>query len=581
MKKQKIPHLMIVTFSLILIMSGMSVKTGSAPLHISNALKSAEIDTLENNLKNDITYNTSVFVSENSTEFLLGYSDLSETNIVVDWVTDNLNAEIVAISNYTSLIHFKTNETKGFEVQSLINTQQDFGVRYIQDHIEIVPCDTWDPNDYYLEAQWYLNNIKAKEAWFYERGDPDVWVSVLDSGCDMDHPDLADNLITDWDWDFADKDGNPQCLDSPGADVINAHGTNCAGVIAAVQNNTIGIAGIANVKIINLRIYYYDEGGFHFSFASLIDAIYWAVWYTDIISCSFIVPGYNQEFKDACDYAWEQGVLIVASAGNDGWDLDNVHLNRYPAEWDSVMCVAATDNYDNRAHFGPYASSNYGDETVDICAPGTRMGILTTNWSGEYTNNFGKTSASAAIVAGVAALIKSHYPSYSLTDLWNALVDGADDVGDQKIGGRVNALNSVTLDYIPSSYQNTPGALVTGSYHSGALSNLKKVDSTYFSWRTSSIRIGPFWVYGFSVDFYFPDLYMSRLKIDLSFGGQSCTVDIHWASGGSDYQTFSQSLDYDCNSKRIHHITIWYCDNTPCPLYVYFDRIILVGTYRG
>ena len=71
---------------------------------------------------------------------MLGYSDLSETNIVVDWLTDNLNAEIVAISNFIPLIHFKTNEIKGFEVQSLINSQQDFGVRYIQDHPELIIC---------------------------------------------------------------------------------------------------------------------------------------------------------------------------------------------------------------------------------------------------------------------------------------------------------------------------------------------------------------------------------------------------------------------------------------------------------
>ena len=103
------------------------------------------------------------------------------------------------------------------------------------------------------------------------------------------------------------------------------------------------------------------------------------------------------------------------------------------------------------------------------------------------------------------------------------------------------------------------------------------MDSTYFSWRTSYERIGPFWVYGFSVDFYFPDHYMSRLKIDLEFGVQSLAVTIHWESGGSDYQTFSESLNYDLNSRRIDHITIWYSDNTPCPQFVYFDRIILVG----
>lgn len=132
----------------------------------------------------------------------------------------------------------------------------------------------------------------------------------------MDHPDLADNLITEWDWDFTSGDSDPQCLDSPGADDDNAHGTNCAGVIAAVQNNSIGIVGIANIKIINLRVWYYDEGVYQYSLVWLINAIYWAAWYTDIISCAFALDDYNQDFKDACDNAWEQGALIVASAGN-------------------------------------------------------------------------------------------------------------------------------------------------------------------------------------------------------------------------------------------------------------------------
>lgn len=131
MKREKIRYLMVVTFFLILILPVMSVC----------------INVLSDNLKRDITYDTSVFVTENSTEFLLGYSDRSETSIVVNWLTDNLNAEIVAISSNVPLIHFKTNEIKGFEVQSLIYSQQDFGVRYLQDHPELVLCDTWDPND--------------------------------------------------------------------------------------------------------------------------------------------------------------------------------------------------------------------------------------------------------------------------------------------------------------------------------------------------------------------------------------------------------------------------------------------------
>lgn len=571
MKKKKILRLMIVTFSIVLIMSVMSIRAGRATPYISNALKSAEIDTLEDNLKNDITYNRSIFVSENSTEFLLGFSDKSEQDKVLNWLINNLNAEIAAISNYTSLIHFKTNKIKGFEVQSLVNTQQDFSVKYIQDYPEVEFYDTWIPDDPLLEDQWYIDKIKAKEAWFYERGSSWVTVAVLDTGVDIDHPDLEDNLDTWSDWDFIDNDPNPDALQGDQDNIGNAHGTKSAGLIAAVQNNDEGVAGLADINLVNFRIAYVDSSGYdHISWTGVVDAIIWAVDYshTDIISMSFGTHSYIEALYNATLYAWEEGVLCVASAGNENWDLDRSDLNVYPAEWEHVMAVAATDENDNKASF-----SNYGDQTIDISAPG--INIHTTHWRGGYTGLFGGTSASAPIVAGVAALILAHN-GISLTALWNALVDEADDIGNPQIRGRINAYYSVVDDYIPSSYQKTPGAWITGSYHSGSLSNLKKVDSLYFTWRTDWRTFYPYTYSGFSVDFYFPNHFISRLKIDLSFWSITVRVRIFWFGGGSSSILFSESLNYDCNSQRIDHITISYLSSSS-PTYVYFDRVILVG----
>lgn len=567
MKKEKILRLMIISISVVLTMSILSVRADSTALHISStALESAKIDTSDANLKNDKD-------SYDPMEFLLGFSDKSKQDKVIKWLTNSLKAEIVAISNYTSLIHFKTHKTKGSILQSLVNTKKDFQIRYIQDHPEVELYDTWIPNDPYLGNQWYIDKIKAKEAWFYETGSITIKAAVIDVGCDMDHPDLAANLETWSDWDYVGNDGNPDALQSGWfLHSGNGHGTSCAGLIAAVQNNNKGVAGLADIELVNFRVGWINWfGGFETSLTYWIDAIYRAVdvSHADIISMSLSTSSNNQDLHSACDYAQQEGVLVVASAGNDGSDLDSSSYNRYPAEWDSVMCVAATTENDVRASF-----SNYGDQTVDISAPGTN--IYTTHFKGGYRSDFGGTSASAPIVAGVAALIWSYNPSYSLTTLWNTLVDEADDIGNPQIRGRVNAYYSVINYWNPSSYTITPGALITGSYHSGSLSNLKKVDSLYFTWRTSYLYLPPYWLYGFSVDFYFPDHYISRLKVDLSFAGLTCRAIIHWFGGGSNSQYFSESLNYDCENRRIDHITIEY-GVSPCPAYVYFDRVILVG----
>jgi len=234
------------------------------------------------------------------------------------------------------------------------------------------------PNDPRYGEQWGLPVIGLPQAWD-SLSNESVTVAVIDSGICPNHPDLAGRISAGY--DFVDDDNDP--TDTFG------HGCGVAGVIAAISNNGVGIAGVApNTTIMPLRVL--DSSGLG-NYANISAAIVYAVDNgADIINLSLAGQTFSQVMADAVAYAIDRGVTVVASAGNQGRDAVF-----YPEGFPSVVSVGAIDPDLNQSSF-----SNFG-MNVDIYAPG--RDILTTSMNGDYEFMSG-TSFAAPMVAGLIAI---------------------------------------------------------------------------------------------------------------------------------------------------------------------------------
>lgn len=305
------------------------------------------------------------------------------------------------------------------------------------------------PNDPVIFSQYHIGRINCYQAWDFTWGDTNVSVGIVDSGSDLDHPDLAANIkynyadpvnnvdddnngyIDDFaGWDFFYGDNDPNI--NGGSD----HGSHVSGCASQVTNN--GVHGGGPGFRVKLRITKHSPdtpGNLIYDGPSGI--IYHYANQVKFINCSFGSGSYSSYFQTVCNNAWNAGSMVFGSAGNEG-----LNIPRYPAAYDNVVSVAATNSSDLKASFSNYHSS------VDISAPGDA--ILSTLYNNTYAT-FSGTSMSTPITAGVAALIKSKYPSWTNSQILSRLLEGVDSIyhiNQQYIGmlgtGRVNALKCVT-----------------------------------------------------------------------------------------------------------------------------------------
>lgn len=344
----------------------------------------------------------------------------------------------------------------------------------------------YEPNDYDSGTQWGLETIEAPLAWDFCKGDSNVVVAVIDWGVDLQHPDLGAKIWTnpnetigdangdgfpgiqgiddDGDglidedslkrqpgdvdytndlkddddengyaddirgWDFANDDNDPQ--DDYG------HGTHVGGIAAAATDNGVGIAGVGfNSRIMAVKVGDGTTGRARYS-----DIAYGIMYAADngakVINLSLGGYAYSGFLGGAVNYAWDAGCVLVGAVGNN-----NKSDPFYPAAYDNVIGVSATDQNDAKTSW-----SNYGAH-VAVAAPG--VSIYSTYWNdGSTYAHMSGTSMSAPHVAGLAALLFAQDGGRSNADVRSLIEETADDLGDagwdQYYGyGRINAYRAL------------------------------------------------------------------------------------------------------------------------------------------
>jgi thermitase len=296
------------------------------------------------------------------------------------------------------------------------------GVNYVEPDARMNASQL--PNDPSWPSQWGPKKIEADWAWNTTIGSSDILVAIVDTGIDYTHEDITPNYLP-LGYDWTNNDSDP--MDDHG------HGTHCAGIVAAKLNNGVGIAGLAQVRLLAEKVLTGEGWGYDSWVAQGV--IHATDQGANIISMS-LGGSYSALLGDAVKYAQDNGVLVVAAAGNDDSEGES-----YPAGYDKVMAVSATDASDNLAWF-----SNFGD-WIDIAAPG--VDVYSSILDNSYASWSG-TSMACPHVAGVAALAWSVYPSCTADQIALILENTADDLGevgfDEYFGhGRVNARKAVGL----------------------------------------------------------------------------------------------------------------------------------------
>ncbi|MEI2431025.1 S8 family serine peptidase [Lysobacter yananisis] len=277
-------------------------------------------------------------------------------------------------------------------------------VEYVEVDREMVLYMT--PNDPEFPRQYGYGTgpggIRAGQAWDRSTG-AGVVVGVIDSGVNR-HADLAANLVAGW--DFAQNDNDP----SDPTDAASFHGTHVAGTVAAVTNNSLGVAGTApGAKILPVRVFNGPSG----STSAIVNGITWAVGGSvpgvpananpaDVINLSLgsrFPATCDNATRDALNFAISRGTIVVVAAGNSNGDANSYTLNNCAP----VISVGSVTNTGARSSF-----SNHGTR-VDVAAPGSDIVSTSNGFNGANNlyQSLSGTSMASPHVAGVAALVQS------------------------------------------------------------------------------------------------------------------------------------------------------------------------------
>jgi serine protease len=366
-------------------------------------------------------------------------------------------------------LFYKISFDKSKPVETYINELYSTGYFEI---VEPVVHDKplFTPNDPLASQQYYLNLIRANEAWDVTQGSASIVIGVVDTGGDMNHPDLQNNIYVDpadptdgidndndgyidnnRGWDFSGSDvaqiGTPGYTGDNDPSITKGnrfiHGTMVAGCASATTNDGVGISGVGFKSKLLFTKHYADnqpDNSTNYSSDLYQGVLYAATHGAKIINCSWGRTSTSLIAQAIITHVTvDLGCLVVAAAGNS-----NNEIPLYPAAYDHVLAVASSDENDLRSTF-----SNYGRH-IDITAPGTN--IYTTTYDNAYRTDSG-SSLAAPIVSGAAALVWAQRPTLTGLQIAEQLRISADeDLYDNnptytnKLGkGRLDIVRALTF----------------------------------------------------------------------------------------------------------------------------------------
>lgn len=365
-------------------------------------------------------------------------------------------------------------------------------VEYAEPHYIYKP--NFIPNDPgFSTHQWYLQKVGLPLAWDITQGDTNIVIGIVDTGVDLDHPDLVENIWNNWGeipnngvdddgngyiddfigWDFGGRNNfNNDRLkqDNDPSEKKPVHGTHVAGIASAVTNNGIGVAGAGfKCKIMAVKVSIDDDPNnlIYYGYEGIVYAVDNGA---KVINCSWGGGGGSRFEQEIISYATSKGALVVAAAGNDR--SDEFHS---PSGYKYVLSVASVDSNDIKAGY-----SNFG-ETVDVSAPGGVFSVdggIYNTWYDDTYEFLTGTSMASPLVAGIAALVRAKFPELTPEQIAEKIRVTADPIDDKnpsykyQLGfGRVNAYRALTVnspavrfvDYVfDDSLGNKDGAIDPG-----------------------------------------------------------------------------------------------------------------------
>jgi len=295
-----------------------------------------------------------------------------------------------------------------------------------------------EPDDPHYEEQWGMEDINMPETWDEETGSEDVVVAVLDSGIDYHHEDLQDNM-----WEDADGYHGYNAVNDTNYPIdTDGHGTHAAGIIGAVGDNEVGVAGVNwNVSLMSVKVLEDGEG----SLSDIIDGMDYVldqvtVEGENVVATSNSWAGVDDSelLKQSIEDHRDEGILFVCAAGNDGKDIDKEPV--YPASYD-LENIISVGSYDEDGDLATH--SNHG-RSVDVGAPG--VSIYSTLLDDSYGYRSG-TSMAVPHVSGLAALLHSNDSTHDYLSLKNVILHGAQSRSSEDfLSGYVDAYGSITTE---------------------------------------------------------------------------------------------------------------------------------------